>query len=321
MFYIFICPKLILNSLNIIEYGKEALFLKLFYSVIFLYNKRYDVVICHFGRPGNVGAFIKKNWMYNTILLCVFHGRDIREGIKKQGKVYSKLFETADMILSISKYNYDYLSNWGAQNIVNHPNGIDINYFKKKKKEEKTEIIILSVGRLVWEKGYFYAIDAIKKLVLKNPHKNIKYNIIGEGPLRKEIQKKIIYEKLENQIILHGEKFKEEVLEFYNKSDIFLLSSIAEALPVVILEASSCELPVVATNVGSVYEEIENGKSGFLVPPENSKEICKKLNILVNDKEKRLKFGKMGREIIYKNYDAKRLNNKLLKIINIHKID
>jgi colanic acid/amylovoran biosynthesis glycosyltransferase len=315
--HIFYCPKLIFESINFFRYGKEALLLSLFYAVVFLKEKNYDSIICHFGRPGNVGAFIKENWLKDAKLFCIFHGQDIREGIKSNGKIYQNLFDNVDKILSISGYNYKYLKKWGAKNIVHHPNGVNLNFFKRTHNLKKNgkKIRILSVGRLVPEKGYYYALNAIKKIIERNPSLDITYNIVGDGPLKNDI-KKIIKEKgIEENVFLLGCKNSKQIRDYYNESDIFLLTSVSEALPVVVLEAAACELPIVATDVGSVSEEVEDGESGYLVESGNVKEIYKKLNILVSDSKKRRSLGRRGRKIVSNKYDLNKLNKVFLKYL------
>ncbi|MFA5248482.1 MAG: glycosyltransferase [Patescibacteria group bacterium] len=313
--YIFKNPVLVFKSLNIFKYGKDALYLKLFYAVIFFYKKKYDIIITHFGRSGNVGAFIKKNIIPDVKLLSVFHGADIREGIKKQGKIYSNLFNIANNIIAISSYNNYYLKKWGARNIVKLHNGIDIDYYKETRRQGDKEIVILSVGRLVWEKGYISALEVVKKVIKNNPNLKINYIIVGEGIMRKKLEKYILENNLRENIILAGAKKVNEVLDYYLNTDIFLLTSVAEALPTVILEASACALPVVATNVGSISEEVEDCYSGFLIPVNNTLELYNKLNILIKDKQKRIEFGKHGREIMCKKFNKNKLNEELLKLI------
>ncbi len=313
-------PRKILKSLNALRYGKEALSLRILYFTIpFLdQEENFDIIFCHFGNNGNVGAYIKENFLPHAKLVCMFHGNDIREGIDKGGDIiYSSLFKNGDCILSISEYNRKYLQEWGAKNIVDHPVGIDTRKFTKQKtKFEGNETIdILSVGRLTEEKGYLHALDAIKLLVEKNPGKQIIYNIIGDGHLKEELEKYIEKKGLKRNVVLHGAKEQEEVLNFYRNADIFLHSSVSEALPVVIMEAGCCELPVVATDVGSVNEEVEHGKSGFIVEPKNPEAIFEKLDWLLKNENMWETMGKCGREIIEEKYSLDKLNKELEQIL------
>ncbi len=309
--FLFTNPLTLFDSLNFFKYGKDSLYLNHFYSMVFFNKKEYDIIIAHFGRNGNVGAFLKKNIMTESKLYCMFHGYDIREGIKKGGQIYKLLFEFCNGILSISEYNEKNLKCFGAKNIIYHPNGIDLEKFKKNKTKNIKEIKILSVGRLVWEKGYEFALEGVHKLINNNPNLNIEYNIIGEGPLRNKLEEYIKNNNLNDKIILHGAKLNSEIIEYYNYSNIFLLSSVAEALPVVIMEAASCELPIIATNVGSIFEEVIDEYNGFLIESKNSLEINNKLQKFIDEPNLITKMGKNGRKLISEKYNLKKLNQNL----------
>ena len=149
--------------------------------------------------------------------------------------------------------------------IVIIPNSIDINYvknfFKSKGNsnllKEKNKVNLLSIGRLVEYKGYQYA---IKSLV--NLKEDFLYNIIGEGPLKKELQNLIKILNLENRVKLLGEISETEKFLKLNDADIFLFPSIttSEAYGLVQLEAMCFELPIINTNL--------NNGVNFLAPPD-----------------------------------------------------
>jgi colanic acid/amylovoran biosynthesis glycosyltransferase len=314
-------PFLIIKTLNFIKYSRQACYLKIFYTTIFLLarNIKYDILMCHFGDAGIVGAFIKEEILPQVKLFCMFHGADIREGIKKGGKIYEQLDLQSDIILSISQYDRKLLETWikDKKKIIDHPLGIDTKKFKSESKIKNNSYSILTVGRLVQEKGYFYALEAVNKLIKNYPNKNITYHIIGDGYLEKNINRYIKNHKLEEKIILHGAKTGKELIKYYQQGDIFLLSSIAEAVPVVLMEAQSFEMPVVATKVGGTEEVVINGKSGFIVKSKNVNEIFKKLEWLIKNKGKWKIMGEKGRELIKKKYNSKILNPKLEKLFYI----
>jgi len=312
-------PFLIIKTLDFLKYGKQAYYLKIFYTTIFLLeqNINYDILMCHFGDSGVIGAFIKKELLPQTKLFCMFHGADIREGIKKGGQIYKQLDLQSDIILSISQYNREFLETWikDKKKIVNHPLGIDTKKFKSGNKVRKNYYNILTIGRLVQEKGYLYALEAINRLIKRYPNKNIKYYIIGNGYLKENIIRYIKNEGLEGKISLYGTKIGKELIKYYQKSDIFLLSSVAEAVPIVLMEAQSCEMPVVTTKVGGIEEEVINGKSGFVVKPKNANEIFKKLDWLIRNENKWKNMGKAGRELVKKKYNSEILNQKLEQLL------
>jgi glycosyltransferase involved in cell wall biosynthesis len=88
----------------------------------------------------------------------------------------------------------------------------------------------------------------------------------------------------------------EYVQMIYSVLDIFLMTSISEGTPLVILEAMAMEIPVIAPNVGGISEQISNGETGFIVPPNDIDATLASLQVLVNSPDLRREMGKMGRE-------------------------
>ncbi|MEE8429386.1 MAG: glycosyltransferase, partial [Gammaproteobacteria bacterium] len=281
--------------------------------IFFIARRKYDILMCHFGNTGNIGAFVKKHIDPDIRLICMFHGVDIRSGIEEGGSIYSDLFAQANEILSISSYNQRHLVRFGAPNIRHHAVGVNVDVCKKtdRAKPPGTPIHILTVARLVWEKGYKHAFDAVKLLKEEYGQRSFVYHVIGDGPLKEELQQYVRERGLSDVVIFEGELFGEEVHRHYQHTSLFLLPSIAEALPVVLMEAQAYEIPVVATDVGSVHEEIDDGKTGFLVPPANSGEIAKKLDWLLRHQERWAEMGKKGREKMKKEFNISKLNMEL----------
>jgi colanic acid/amylovoran biosynthesis glycosyltransferase len=311
-------PFKILSALNIFKYGGTALSLRLLYNLIPFLNKKFDIIQCHFGSIGNIGAFLKQLGIEGK-LVTMFHGCDIREGIKKGGKIYRQLFNYGDCFLAISNYNYKNLVQFGVNpdKIIFHPVGIEIDKFPFKWQEKNkisTPIVVLTVARLVEEKGLTYSIAAIKEILKKNPDLQLKYYIVGEGTLE-EILKKLVKElELEDVVKYLGSMDQVRIAKEMLKADIFLLPSIAEALPVVLMEAQVVGLPLIATNVGSVAEVIVDGKSGFLVPERDVNALTEKLEYLIKHPELWSEMGAYGRQFIEENYNIEKLNHRLFKI-------
>jgi glycosyltransferase involved in cell wall biosynthesis len=207
-------------------------------------------------------------------------------------------------------------------------NGIDINRFKFQDKEKREKVrkalnlkesdkVLISVGRLFRAKGYPYLIEAIK--ILKKQYPDIVLLVLGKGRKRIELEKQIRGYNLTQNIFLLGRK--ENVPYYLNASDIFVMSSLWEGLPLSLLEAMVCGLPVVATNVGGIPEIVDEGHSGFLVESKNSLALAKKISYVLNSSpEIRRKMGEVGRKIVeekfsldkmVKNYES--LYEKLLR--------
>ena len=131
--------------------------------------------------------------------------------------------------------------------------------------------IIITIGRYISLKGYEYAIEAFHKL---NDENSFMF-MLGEGELRKKYQILISENNLNNKVFLTGEKTKETVLEYCKAADVMILPTItSDVWGLVVNEAMSCGLPVIATNrVGAAHNMIIENKTGFIVSPGNSNEI------------------------------------------------
>ena len=131
--------------------------------------------------------------------------------------------------------------------------------------------IIITIGRYISLKGYEYAIEAFHKLNAENSF----MFMLGEGELREEYQTLISEYNLNNKVFLTGEKTKEIVLEYCKAADVMILPTItSDVWGLVVNEAMSCGLPVIATNrVGAAHDMIIDNKTGFMVSPNSSEEI------------------------------------------------
>jgi Glycosyltransferase len=304
-------PKVLLNALNIFEFGKRALSFELL--LLADHFKNDDVLLCHFGPNGIMGARLKKLGIKAKII-TIFHGYDMTTFIEQKGPgVYSELFKYGDLFLPICNKWKERLIDLGCDKnkIKVHHMGIDIEEFKHcgNSNLSAEPIVFISVGRLHYKKGHEYAIKAMAKIVKK--YSNVKYLIVGEGPLRSELESLVKDLGLENIIEFTGAATQKEIVGFYEKSHIFILPSISEGLPVVLMEAQAMGLPVIASNVGGVSEIVADGKSGFLVPPKDVDSLTNKIKFLLQNKVMWKKMGEMGQKIIQNGFNIKRLSREL----------
>ncbi|MEX2493377.1 MAG: glycosyltransferase [Nitrospirales bacterium] len=305
----------ILNALNVIKYGNLAWTLQLLHRVgPFL--RDYDIVQCHFGPSGNWGVFLKEFGIHAKVV-TTFHGFDIRLGLEQGGHIYQKLFEKGDCFISISNYNFQSLCQLGVnrKKIVTLPIGIDLRKFPLKRtntiREHQAPCRIVTIARLVKEKGLRFGIEAVALLKHSLPEVSIEYTIIGEGPLRGELESLVKKLNLEEVVSFRGAMEQKDIVQELLRSQLFLFPSIAEALPVSLMEAQAIGLPVVATQVGSADQIVAEGKSGFLVPSGNSALLAEKCTYLLKNPEKCEEMGRCGRDIIMQRYDVNKLNNQL----------
>lgn len=306
----------ILRTFNAVKYGKLALTLGLLHRIGRFLND-YDIVQCHFGTAGNWGVFLKEFGVQAKVV-TTFHGFDIRLGLKRGGHIYQDLFEKGDCFISISDYNFQSLRQLGLskEKIVSLPIGIDLNKFPVKadkpiwKPDELCRIV--TVARLVEEKGLRYGIEAVHQLRQLRPKVRMQYTIIGEGPLRGELEALVETLRLDANVRFLGALEQKDIIQELLQSHCFLFPSIAEALPVALMEAQAIGLPVIATRVGSVDQIVADGQSGFLVPSRSAESLAERCAYLLDHPGTWSEMGSRGREVIAQQYDVNNLNHQLM---------
>jgi glycosyltransferase involved in cell wall biosynthesis len=157
---------------------------------------------------------------------------------------------------------------------------------KKELNFTDDEKIIGFVGALAPQKGLVYLIEAVEKL--RDAYPKIKCLLIGEGEQEAFLKEMIRQKQLQNQFIFLGQRYDIPVL--LKIIDVFVLPSLWEGLPQVVLEAMAAGCPVVATNVCGTPEIIENGTNGLLVPPENARFLAEAITKILNDQTFRQKL-------------------------------
>jgi glycosyltransferase involved in cell wall biosynthesis len=164
------------------------------------------------------------------------------------------------------------------------PNGIELDNYKNLQKKNfrvsKNKIIIF-VGTLKPVKGLIYLIKAME--IIHVEMENTILMIIGDGEDRKSLEEMIIKLHMEEVVIFQGRIPNEDVLKYLVQSDVFVLPSLSEGFPNVILEAMAVGLPIVSTNVGGLYEIIKNSENGYLVEPKNPQQLADKLLQILKD--------------------------------------
>lgn len=183
------------------------------------------------------------------------------------------------------------------------PSGVDSKHFnperyevKKKASQIKNqfgisdETVIGYVGRLYPAKGLTYLFHAVKKL--QKRYGNIILLIVGDGALRNQLE--AMARDLNIRSIFTG--WQRDTAPYYSIMDIFVLPSLFEGLPNVILEAMAMKIPVVATKVGGNPDVLSNRENGFLVPVRNVQKLAFALEKLIEDDALRAKMGAMNRQ-------------------------
>jgi colanic acid/amylovoran biosynthesis glycosyltransferase len=222
-------------------------------------------------------------------------------------------------VIAISEPNRRQLLEWGFDpaKVVYLPVGIDCRVFTgvpRPSYDSSREISIITVARLVPQKAIHNGILAVSKLLRNQPDLRLRYEIVGGGPLHEDLQALIKHLGLEGVVHLHGPLRQDAVFEILRRGHIFLLPSIDEVTPVALMEAQAMGLPAIATTVGSTNEIVLDGRSGFLVPPEDVEALAVKLRLLVEQPHLRAALGEFGGHYVRAHFDINVLNDRLVEI-------
>lgn len=155
---------------------------------------------------------------------------------------------------------------------------------------------LLYVGRLAAAKGLPILLESLT--LLRGSCPDLSLTIIGDGPDRSHLEDKVKKLKLSEQIRFAGYKSQSEVRDFFQQTDIFILPSFAEGVPVSLMEAMATGLPVVTTQIAGISELVKDGESGYLVMPSNAEQIAQKILHLYAEPQIRQSFGKAGRQFV-----------------------
>jgi colanic acid/amylovoran biosynthesis glycosyltransferase len=289
----------------------------------------YDIAHCHYLPNGDLAAILKTIGAFKGKIVTTLHGeasyKDEKGGMvlkafRSHG--FETLFESGDLFLPMSENEKQSLIKLGCDpnKIIVHRMGVDTNKFAFNpfKPGHRSKTRILSVGRLVEKKGLKYAIRAIAKVAKKYP--GIEYKIVGDGPLRKDLQILIDQLRINSIVELLGSRPQEEIVMLLKEADLFLGPSVnsrdgdREGIPVVIMEAMALGLPVISTYHAGIPELVQNGISGFLVPERDTDALAERLKYLIEHQELWAQMGSAGRDFIEKYHDNDKLNYQLVSI-------
>lgn len=218
----------------------------------------------------------------------------------------SKLDE-ADVVVSISQYNADYLKENFPQvkqsRVAVLPLGVAPLSESPVKKTLSADrpLRMLSVGRLSTQKAQEYLIRACAKL--RDQGFAFHCTLVGEGPQRDLLEKEIEELDLADYVELTGAKFHDEVLELYKEADLFVMSSVAEGMPIVLMEAMQAGVPVISTAISGIPELLDYGKAGILVPPADADAIADAAKQVIEQKVDLSELSQSAIDHISDNFD------------------
>lgn len=252
----YICPPKIISKIPIIN-----IFTKLFLMLYFGKKNRSKIVIGYYLLPHGILSFITSKILKIPCCICIIGDIYKHSTIPFIGKLLIKILKKTDYITVTGNKSRNFLiaKDIPKEKIHILPNTIDIERFKPIINEKKYDII--SLGRLSQEKRLDILLRIISKL--NQSGLALRVGIVGEGEEKENLislSKKL---GLEKNVDFIG--FRKDVEKYYQNTKIFILTSEREGLPLTIVEAMSCGIPVISSNVGDIEDIIDDGKNSFLI--------------------------------------------------------
>lgn len=212
------------------------------------------------------------------------------------------VMHNADAIIALSEDMKKEMQRTYNRNIFMIPNGVDSERFRDisrdmmrhKLQKDVGEKLIIFIGRFRPEKGVQYLIDAM--YIIRKKTQLTRLILVGEGPEEANLRELAQKLNLQSCIDFIGKIPIENVPCYLAASDVFVLPSLSEGMPNVVLEAMAAGLPIVATKVGGLPEIIKNGENGFLVEPKNAEQISEKVSLILMDSRLRETLSRNNRE-------------------------
>src|SRR3989338_6208181 len=292
------------NLTRPINFFKDLLALLEIYNFIKKHN--IDIVHTHSSKAGIIGRLAAK-LAKTKIIIHTVHGWSFNDYQPFSLRIFFLCLErfvaqftNALIVVSYSDREKGLRNHIGKDNkymLIRY--GINLNKFKANDCQIKEELGLnkddLVVGMISCLKPQKSPGDFIKLAYLVNKTiADVKFILIGDGILRKGIERLILKFKLQKQVTLLG--WRNDIPAVLSAIDIFVLTSLWEGLPITALEAIASLKPVVATDTGGISEIIQEGKTGFLVPPRDMNNMAEKLKMLLGDESLRRRIAQKARD-------------------------
>lgn len=301
-----------IKRLNIFSFVKNA-----FIAAKILYKKRYKMI----KEIKNIKeGIVVSTRIEFTVLLNEFGNKDVikiaqehyhHNDNEKYIRTMKLNYSNIDYVLALTdglKQDYEKFLEGNDTKVVTMPNMLEEITNKKSNLTNKN---VIFVGRLDIGKRINEIIDIASKI-----DNDWTFSIIGSGKEKESLERQIRELKLENKVFLLGGKPHNEVLEQLEKSSIFIMTSISEGLPMVLLEAMSIGVPCIAYETRSgINDIITDNKDGFVIKNRCEEEMIQKLSLLMNDDDLRKQFGENAKEKS-KSFSKKEITKRWIKFID-----
>jgi glycosyltransferase involved in cell wall biosynthesis len=288
----------------------------------FLLENNIDIIHTHNYKSDIVGFLAAKlagkKWIATN---HVWHSTDSK--LKIYETIDAFILKQATKVVAVSEeIRQDLLArHFASGHVRTIHNGINIAQFLRRnssavhslRKElgiKENELVLSIVGRLSKEKGHAIFIEAAQEVLKQN--NNIKFLIIGDGPLRESLRAEVEKRKLTEKIIFTG--IRQDMPEVYSMTDVLVNASFIEGLPMTILEAMAAQLPIIATKVGAIPQVIRHKENGLLLDAGDKETLVKAMRSLIDDAQMRNHLAQQAYRDVCEHFSVERMSEQYKQV-------
>ena len=296
--------------------------------------------VCHFAEAVVILPEIERrgiehlhaHWAVGSTTIAMVIGRLLRLPFSFTAHAYDiwrerlllpEKLRAAALVMTCTDYNRRHLiETYGVSpekvRAVHH--GLSLERFERRRRPINPAPLILSVGRLVEQKGYERLIAACGDLARRGVP--FECDIVGDGPLRPALEAQIAQLGLGGRVRLAGWVVGDRLLEYLERADVFALLCVEasdgdrDGIPNTLIEAMAMELPVVSTDYTGVPELVLEGTTGLLVAPGDAAAAADALAALLGDPARRARMGAAGRDQVMSGFTSARSTEKLAALFD-----
>lgn len=309
------------SILKFIKNGKKAIgndiYKRLFFDFYFV-RSQHDIWHLEFGAGGASYYFLKEIFPHKK-LSASFRGYDLNYVGLYNDKYYEKVWQLFDgfHFLGHDLRNRAIKRGYRGDKIeAMIPPAVDVAFFKPAENALKTntgKLIIVSVGRLVWKKGFEYGIRAAA--ILKQKDIPFEYRIIGNGDALQSIEFTLTELGLQDNVKLLGKMNAAQIKAQLYEADVFLHPAISEGFCNAVLEAQAVGLPVICTDADGLPENVIDNETGFVVPKWDVQAMAGKLEWCYNNRAQAKEMGKKGVQRVTQHF---RLEDQITAFVDFY---
>ena len=308
--YYYCPPKIFTHS------GVIRIVAKLVLMLYLVATKNPQMILGFQTFPHGINAFICGKIFRKPIIVNIMGSPKNWRGRKK----LIPLLKCCDIITTTGSKSREYLVQQGfdGNKVIILPDSIDVERFHHVPLPLKYDLI--SVARLSSEKNLGILLKAVA--MVKNKKRNIKLGLVGDGPMKDALQEMVRNLDIVNNVEFLG--FRQDPEYFYNSAKIYVLTSTTEGLPMSMLEAMSCGIPCIVSNVGNISDVAIDGFNAILVEdPHDVNAFASALTRLLEDSELYMTFSQNALKVrqSYCYERATEMWEKIFSLLNVNKTE